>query len=58
MYSNVMWKSVNLILANSRLICPTVRYCSLTSNQGILGSDALSSLVHNFKPCKLTAECN
>ena len=41
MYSNIMWKSVNLILASSRLICPNVQRRRRTPNQGIL--DPMSS---------------
>ena len=34
MYSNIMWKSVNLILASCCLICPSEHRGRRTSNQG------------------------
>ena len=40
MWSNIMWKSVNLILTSSRLIWPTAQCCRQTSNQGTLGPDS------------------
>jgi hypothetical protein len=40
MWSNVMWKSMNLNMATSRLICPTMQRRRWTSNQGALGPDS------------------
>ena len=43
-WSNIMWKSVNLILASSRLICPTVQRRRRISKQSTLGSDSTLQL--------------
>jgi hypothetical protein len=48
MWSNVMWKSVNLILATSCLICATVQHRRRTSNQGAPGPDSTLQLFGSF----------
>jgi hypothetical protein len=40
LWSNIMWKSTNLILASCRLIVPTVYRRRQTSNRGTLGVDS------------------
>jgi hypothetical protein len=40
MWSNVIWKSMNLILTTSRLTCRTVQRRRRTSNQSALEPDS------------------